>query len=108
MKNFVQPGCIIDVPAPSGGAVSGTPFLVGTVLFVPQRSEPAGTLVACCVHGVFELPKATGTTPAIGGIAYWDDTAKKITTTASGNTAVGWFVEAALTGETVVNVKLDR
>lgn len=108
MKNYVQPGCIVDFIAPSGGVTSGTPVLIGTVLVVPQKSAAVGETFAGAVHGVFELPKATGVTPAAGGTAYWDDTAKKVTTTASGNTAIGWFTAAYLTGDTLANVKLDR
>lgn len=108
MKNFVQPGYIVDFTAPVGGVTSGTPVLFGTILAVPQTSAAAGESFAGAVSGVFELPKATSTTPAVGGVAYWDDTAKKITTTASGNTAVGWFTLAALSADTTCFVKLDR
>lgn len=110
MKNFIQPGCIVDVIVPSGGVVSGVPFLLGTVLCVPQTTAAATELVACAVNGVFELPKATGTTPAAGGICYWDDSAKKVTTAAASgaNAIVGWFVNAGLTGDTTIWVKLDR
>jgi predicted RecA/RadA family phage recombinase len=108
MKNFIQTGCIIDFTAPSGGVVSGTPLLIGTVLVVPQVTAAEGESFAGAVYGVYELPKATSTTPAQGGIAYWDNTAKKITTTASGNTAVGFFTAAALSADTTCFVKLDR
>lgn len=108
MKNFVQPGCVVDFTAPSGGVTSGTPVLIGTVLVVPQTTALVGESFAGAVHGVFELPKATSTTPAAGGAAYWDDTAKKITTTASANTLVGWFTLAALSADTTCFVKLDR
>lgn len=108
MKNFVQPGSVVDFIAPSGGVVSGTPLLIGTILVVPQTTAAATEVFAGDVNGVFELPKATTTTPAAGGIAYWDDTAKKITTTASGNTAVGWFTVAALSADTTCFVKLDK
>lgn len=108
MNNFVQKGCTLDVIAPSGGVVSGTPFLWGTVLAVPTTTAAAGETVAAMVNGVFSLPKATSTTPAAGGKAYWDDTAKKITTTASGNTEVGFFTVAALSADTICYVKLSK
>lgn len=108
MKNFVQPGHVIDVIAPTGGVVSGVPFLLGVILCVPQMTAAQTELVACAVNGVFDLPKATGVTPAAGGLAYWDDTAKKVTTASASNTLVGWFVNAGLTGDTTIWVKLDR
>lgn len=108
MKNFMQPGCIIDFVAPSGGVTSGTPVLFGTVLAVPQTTAAATEVFAGAVNGVFELLKAATVTPAAGGIAYWDDTAKRITTVSSANTAVGWFTAAALAGAATCFVKLDK
>jgi predicted RecA/RadA family phage recombinase len=44
---------------------------------------------------------------AVGAVVYWDDTAKVVTSTASGNTRVGLAVTAAANPSVSVNVRLD-
>ena len=47
-------------------------------------------------------------TPAQGDKAYWDNTAKEVTTTSTANTLIGVFIVAALNGDATVNVRLNR
>jgi predicted RecA/RadA family phage recombinase len=56
--------------------------------------------------GVYELAKATGAITA-GAKVYWDNSAKNVTTTASGNSLIGAATVAALSGDATVIVRLD-
>ena len=106
MLNYKQPGDIIDFTAPAGGVTSGQALLFGAIFGVASTTQAEGKRVAVQVEGVFTLPKATGNGLTEGQKAYWDDTAKKITGTASGNTLVGHAVEAADTAATEAVVRL--
>lgn len=94
MINYVQEGCALTLTAPSGGVVSGNAYLIGSIFVVAVASASATEAFTCHRKGVFNLPVTAANTPAEGGKAYWNDTAKEITTTASGNTLVGAFVTA--------------
>lgn len=107
MKNFIQPGHTLDMIAPSGGVVSGTPLLIGALFGVPATTVAAGATFAFDVVGVFTLPKATSQAWTQGAIVYWDDTAKKITTTSTDNTKVGCAVEVAGSSDTTGVVRLN-
>jgi hypothetical protein len=106
-NNFIQDGDVLDIVV-SATTTSGTPVLRGTRLTIPLKSGVSGDTIAHAVEGVFEITKATGagTGLTVGAIAYWDDTAKKVTGSASGNTAIGWAVEDAGTAVATAKVKL--
>lgn len=104
MKNFIQTGSSIDVTL-LAAVVSGQAFLFGSMLVIAQVAGGIGDVVSCKTEGVYSLPKAVGAISA-GAILYWDDTAKKVTTSsASGaNLKVGYATVAALSGDANVNV----
>jgi predicted RecA/RadA family phage recombinase len=108
MKNYVQNGDNVDITAPyavsSGGGV-----LVGALFGVAVVDIANGAVGTIATKGVYSLSKATGasTDGAQGAVAYWDNTAKKVTGVASGNTAVGKFLVAAATGDAVATVRLN-
>jgi predicted RecA/RadA family phage recombinase len=94
MKNYVQDGVTLTLTAPSGGVVSGSAYLIGSILVVAVATVAETLPFVGQRCGVFSLPVTAANTPAEGGKAYWNDTAKEVTTTASGNTLVGVFVTA--------------
>src|SRR5688572_28924501 len=104
MKNHVQPGDVITFPAPVGGVVSGQGVLVGSAFGVAAYDAAAGQPVECAVVGVYRLAKAAGAI-AFGAKVYWTGTAAS--TTASGNTLIGWCAEAAAADADTVAVRLD-
>lgn len=106
MKNYVQEGEIYDFTAPVGGVTSGTPVLISKLLVIPQHDADAGDKFAGAICGVFDVDAASADTPAQGALAYWDNTAKEVTTVSVGNTFCGWFMEAKLAGVTTGRVKL--
>ena len=108
MKNYIQPGKMVTAIAPVGGALSGTAYLIGSLFGVAATSQAAGEDVEIATVGVFELPKVAGQAWAAPFAAvYWDNSAKKITITASGNKLVGVATKAAGGSATKVNVRLD-
>lgn len=104
-KNYIQEGNVISFVAPSGGVTSGQGVLIGTRLAVAAHDAPAATACEGFVEGVFELPKAAGVV-AQGAALYWDTTPGELTTTASGNTLVGYAFRAAADAATTVQLKL--
>lgn len=90
MNNFRNPGLTLDFVAPAGGVVSGQAQLRGTILHVPGTSAGEGKAYAGTISGVFDLPCATGTAwETSATVLYWDNTNKRVTTSASGNTKIG-------------------
>ncbi len=106
MKNFVQPGNVVTLPAPVGGIVSGYPLLVGSLFGVAAYTAVAGDDVEVALEGVYTLPKATGALAA-GQKVYWDAANKVVTGTAGSNAAVGAAVVAAGSSAVSVRVRLD-
>ena len=106
MRNFIQSGNVITLTAPTGGVASGEGFLVGSLFGVAAYSAAEGAEVEASLVGVYELPKASGAI-TVGAKAYFDTTAKNVTTTATGNKLIGAAVGAAATGDATVRVRLD-
>ena len=106
MKNFVQRGDVLTVPAPTGGILSGAGVLVGALFGVAATSQGEGDDVEISTVGVYTLPKAA-VAVGLGAKLYWDATAKKVTTTATDNTLVGVSTAAALSGAATVPVRLN-
>lgn len=96
MKNYVQEGRALDLAAPSGGVVSGNGYLIGSIFGVAAVTAAAGTVVSFHTQGVFDLTSASGSGSdfAAGVKLYWDDSAKRVTKAASGNTFIGHAVAA--------------
>lgn len=104
MRNFVQHGDTVTLPAPVGGVVSGGGYLIGTLFGVAAQSAPEGETFDLEVKGVFDLPKAAGANFATGAPVYWDAQAQECNVTAVGRTRIG----AALPGGSGgIRVRLD-
>lgn len=107
MKNYVQAGDAIDIIAPAN-ITAGQGLLIGDLFGVVLADAASGAPAVIQTEGVFTLRKATGTINA-GVRVFWDDTAKRVTTTAASNRCIGWHVgTAANTGadNTEILVKL--
>lgn len=102
MKNFVQDGKILSVTAPATLA-SGAAFLVGALFGVACAAYASGAAAEMQTRGVFNLPKATGVTFAVGDKVYWDASAAKVTT--SGR-LIGIATGAAGSGVETLDVKI--
>ncbi|WP_157669292.1 DUF2190 family protein [Chitinibacter sp. GC72] len=106
MKNFIQPGAVITLLAPAALA-SGDAVLVGSVFGVAATAAANGAPVEVKREGVFTLPALNTDTATVGAKAYWDNTNKRTTPTASGNTLIGAYVAAKSSGDTTAAVLLD-
>lgn len=94
MKNFVQPGKTLTLPAPVGGVVSGGFYKIGAIFGVAAQTAAAGKSFDLEVGEVYRLPKTAAEAWTIGAVIY-ATSGGIMTTTASGNTKVGVAVEAA-------------
>ncbi|WP_449255183.1 DUF2190 family protein [Bosea sp. (in: a-proteobacteria)] len=88
MRNFVQPGKTITVPAPYD-VKSGDPVMVGAIFGVANHDALSGQELELDRDGVFDLKKTASQAWTFGVKVYFDATNKVITATASGNTLVG-------------------
>jgi predicted RecA/RadA family phage recombinase len=59
MKNFVQPGDVVTLTAPSGGVSSGDLVVIAAMCGVCATDAAEGAEVEVKTTGVFDLPKAT-------------------------------------------------
>lgn len=107
MKNYIQPGNVVTVIAPAD-VVSGQPLKVGSLFGVCATDAKSGKEVEVQAVGVFELPKTTSQAWAAAWTAiYWDDSTKKLTTTAASNMKVGVNMLAQGANDAVARVRLN-
>lgn len=102
---FVHPGEVLDMIAPSGGVVSGTPLIIGSVFCIPEKTVAQTLPFPARVSGVNKVPKATGFAPTQGAIAYWDVADVQLNNDTA-NPAVGVYEQAALSGDTVAYLSI--
>lgn len=105
MKTFVQPGELVYLTMPYQRN-SGEGVLVGDLFGVVEETTANGAKGPVRTEGVFTLPKATGAL-AEGVLVYWDNAAKNVTATATGNRRIGATMASALSGDATVNVRLN-
>ena len=107
-KNYVQEGDVIDYANASGSTItSGTTVLIGARLGVALADIANGATGSVQVEGVFTIAKLGTDNVAAGALLYWDNTNKRLTATASGNTLAGFAVAAAGSGVASVNIKIN-
>lgn len=104
MRNYVMTGDRLTVAAPYA-VTSGQGLQVGAAFGIATGPAAQGANVECAMEGVFDLPKATGAISQWQAL-YWDNTARNITTTASGNNKVGFATQAAASGDPTVRANL--
>ncbi len=106
MKNFVQNGGVLTLAAPYDVA-AGAAFKVGSIIAVATSAALNTATVEGSVAGVFDLAKVSTEVWTVGLKVSWDDTAKLVTSTASGNTLVGVAVAAAANPSATGRVRLN-
>lgn len=105
MKNYIQKGDSLTVTIPAD-VLSGAGVQVGAALFgVSANNYLTGEQGVICTEGVFAIAKDVSVFTA-GDLAYWDNTAKAITATATNNLLVGTVVADAATGDATALVLL--
>jgi predicted RecA/RadA family phage recombinase len=108
MRTYVQPGHVVTLLAPYDVA-SGDGLLVGSIFGVASGDALSGAEVETQLTGVVDLAKVASQSWTAGARVYWDNTAKRVTNVASGNTLVGVAVLAVGSGaeETIGRVRLN-
>lgn len=104
MTNYVMSGKTLTLTAPYD-VNSGSGFKVGNIFAVAAFDALSGAEVEGSTKGVYDLAKDASVF-APGDLVYWDDVAKKATSTVGSNLLIGLAVIAALTGGTTVRVNL--
>lgn len=109
MKNYVQPGNALTVPAPSGGVTSGDPVLIGSLFGIAATTADEAADVELATVGVFDLPKVAGTAASQGAVIYWDAAEAEATPDddEGANKRIGIAVLNAADVATIVRVRLD-
>ena len=110
MRNNIRPDArSIPMPVPYvGGILSGQGMLVGAFFGIAAMDAAQNAAVECETRGEFELIKEAALAITQGTRVFWDNTNRRITTTATGNFQVGVATLAALTADTIVRVMLAR
>ncbi|QDJ10790.1 Hypothetical protein HVPorG_04935 [Roseomonas mucosa] len=106
MRNYVQRGENLTVAAPYA-VLSGAGVKLGAIFGVAAEDADQGATVDLATCGVFSLPKVAALAVAVGDLVFWDDSAKQVTKTASGNTRIGVAVTAAADPSPSVDVRLN-
>jgi predicted RecA/RadA family phage recombinase len=108
MKNFIQDGDILVVPAPYDRS-AGQGAQVGQLFGVCVGNASSGAEVALKTAGVFDLTKIGSQAWTVGQLIYWDNTNKRCTNVATGNLLIGAAVAAVdnAAGSTTGRVRLN-
>lgn len=107
MKTFIQPGDSLTVTAPYA-VTSGQGVLVGALFGIAAYDAALGATVEIQTQGVFDISKQPALAITAGARVFWDDTNRRLTTTATGNYQVGIATAAALAADTTVRAWLNR
>lgn len=106
MRNHVQPGRTLTLPAPYD-VKSSEGVIVGSIFGVANGDAAAGEDVDLDVEGVFDLPKVSALAIAPGDKVYWIAADKAVSKTASGNMLIGVATTTAANPSATVNVRLN-
>jgi predicted RecA/RadA family phage recombinase len=99
-------GRLPEVTAPYA-VTSGQGVLVGALFGIAQTDALISTPVTIDTRGVYDITKLTTDAPTVGARLYWDNTNRRLTTTASGNTLVGVCLQAPATNAPTVVCRLN-
>ena len=109
MRNFIQPGDSLAVVIPyAGGVLAGQGVLVGALFGVAATDGAQNATIEAQTQGVFDITKEPSLAITAGARVFWDNTNRRITTTATGNFQVGLAVTAALAADATARVVLLR
>lgn len=110
MKTQISNDSPVDITAPSGGTTSGVGVLTGKLFGIAVTTAALGDTVAIITRGVFDHAAAVHATTqawAVGDEIYWDNSAKVMTKTSSGNVRVGVAMAAKVSTVATGRVRLD-
>lgn len=88
MQNAIQRGDVVDLVAPYA-VTSGAGVLVGSIFGLATSAAASGATVPAQLVGVHYITALATDAFTQGAAVYWDNTNKRCTITASGNTKIG-------------------
>ena len=108
MKNYVQEGESLNLPAPYAVS-SGGGAIVGAIFGVASTDLAADEVGAFQLCGVYTLAKSTAASSggSQGAKAYFITSTKLVTHASSGNTLIGVFTETCADGDATCRVRLN-
>jgi predicted RecA/RadA family phage recombinase len=106
MKNFIQPGDVVTVPAPAD-VLSGAGVLVGKLFGIAAVGGASGADVEIKTRGVFEINKLSAEAWTVGADVYWDNTNKQATIVSTSNTLIGKALAVAANPSATGIVRLN-
>lgn len=106
MKNYIQEGDTVTLPAPYA-RTSGQGALIGALFGVAMSTLANGETGAFTTQGVYSLEKNSAEAWTVGAKIYWDNTAKVCTVTVGSNTLIGCAVAVAANPSTTGLVRLN-
>ena len=84
------------------------PVVISSKVFIPLNLSDADADNAYVIDALAkDAPKATGEAWTMGQKLYWDNTAKKFTTTATSNTLCGYAAAPAASADTTGSVDFN-
>ncbi len=104
MKNFVQPGKQITIPAPEA-ITSGQVVTLGGLVGIAAGSAAVGETVDVVLEGVFSVPKVSANVFSVGATVYVNSGG--LATSTVGIT-LGHAIEVAVNGAAAVKVRLSN
>lgn len=106
MKNYIQPGNVIQIASLAAAMTKGVGFKVGSLFGIAVDTAAIGEVGELAVEGVFEVAKLAADNMTLGLKVNWDDTNKWVKLATSDLDNVGTVVEAAGAASTKVKIKL--
>ena len=98
MKTLIsENGFTVQITA-GGTVTAGTGLLTGQLFGVPENSGASGDLITLRVQGTVTIAKTASLAVAVGDVLYWDDSAKVVNKTSSGQKEVGYAISATGSG----------
>jgi predicted RecA/RadA family phage recombinase len=109
-SNFLQPGDVLDLTAPTGGVVAGVGVIIDALLVIALDTAAQTLPFRGAATGVWSHAKAGSQAWAEGEAVYFDDSGKVFSTVATvGFFRAGVAAEAVAggAGDTTGKVRLD-
>lgn len=100
---FVHGDPLMIDHVPASAVAAGEVVVIGDLTHIAHRAIAADEKGALAARGgVYRVPKAAGASSAIADRkkVYWNNSTNVITTTASGNTPIGYTVGASVDADT--------
>jgi len=93
---------------PSSDVAAGDVILQGNLFGIALTAIPSGRLGSLAISGIFRITKLSTDNVTVGAVLYWDNTNKRVTLTAGGNTRIGLAVAASPSGQATADVLINR